>query len=126
MRDQSLVETPTLAIPSEPLSQTGDIAQGVLMLVDKAQCQRIVTECRRPGFLRLFAVLAERNNFSCRLFTFEIHMTIPLTPIMFAASVIIVRRLSPAFVAPGHAAAFCSSRRPKRRKRPQSDKFSTA
>jgi hypothetical protein len=37
MRYQSLVETPTLAIPSEPLSQTGHITQGVLMLIDKAQ-----------------------------------------------------------------------------------------
>src|SRR6516225_1041096 len=98
MRDQSLVETPTLAIPSEPLSQTGDIAQGVLMLVDKAQCQRIVTECRRPDFFRLFAVVAERDNFSCRLFTFELHMTIPLAPITFAAGVIIVCCCVPAFV----------------------------
>src|SRR5262245_62088007 len=97
------------------------------MLVDKAQCQRIVTECRRPDFLRLFAVLAERDNFSCRLFTFEIHMTIPLAPITFAAGVIIVSCCVPAFVPPAHvAASSCSSRRPKRRKRPESDKCSTA
>src|SRR5262249_3972907 len=125
--NQSLVGTPTLAIPSEPLSQTGDIAQGVLMLVDKAQRQRIVTECRRPDFLRSFAVLAERDNFSRRLFTFvKIHMTISLAPIIFAAGVIIVRRLAPAFVRPAHLAASCSCRTPKRRKRPQSDKCSMA
>ena len=39
-----------------------DIAQGVLVLVDKAQCQRIVTKGRRSDFLRWFAVLAEGND----------------------------------------------------------------
>src|SRR5262249_44557883 len=108
MRDQSLVETPTLAIPSEPLSQTRDIAQGVLMLVAKAQRQRIVTDCWRPDFLRLFAVLAEGDNFRLHRFTFEIHMSIPLAPTMFAACVINSCCLLPAFIAPTHGAASCS------------------
>jgi hypothetical protein len=52
----------------------GHSAGGSFVLVDKAQCQRIVTKSRRSDFIRLFAVLGKRDNFSCRLFTFEIHM----------------------------------------------------
>src|SRR5262249_58500533 len=68
MCDQSLIETPARAIPSEPLSQARDITQCVLMLVDEAERQCIVTKSRRSDFLLLVAVLAERNNFRCRGF----------------------------------------------------------
>ena len=44
----------------------------------------------------------------------------------FAAGVIILRRVPPTSVRPGHAASSCSSRRPTRGKTPQSAKCSTA
>jgi len=96
------------------------------VLVDKTQRQRIVTESRRPGFLLLFAVLAERDDLRVWLLALEIHMRNPLVPTVFAAGVIIVRCFAPTFVRPAHAAASCSSRRPKRRKTPQSANCSTA
>jgi hypothetical protein len=60
--NQPVVETPTLAIPSEPLAQAGDIPQRVLVLVDKAQCQGIVAESWRPEFPLLVTLVAEPDD----------------------------------------------------------------
>src|SRR5438045_959129 len=90
-----------------PLSQTRDIAQRVLVLVDEAQCQRIVAERWRPDFALLIALFAEPDDFRLGSLRLEIHNTNPLVPtgIRLAAGVIILRRVPPTFVGPAHAAS---------------------